>query len=428
MIEDIEIIIGTYEEFLLGYKAKFKNDQYMLLPTFSSKSHTASVRAVAVSEKYLASGGADDKIFIFDMKQRKEVQILINHTGTINTLKFTPNSKQLLSGAEDGRMLAIRVGSWNIDGNWEKAHDGSAVKHISCHPSGKLVLSLGQDFVARTWNLLTGRCVFKTNLKSKEHLGKSPECIEWSPKGNYFLLSGLRVVELISIENKKTEKEIKLQSKPVCLCWITEESFAIGLENGKVILSTIHLKDKEIYTEVDEKRIKCISHCNNILATASSSGEIALWNISIDNLSLKKITSVNIGCRPTCMALLNLQHFKKDYLLTESEIAEVTPKNKETTASKATFRNLQHVAVEYEDNLELNNVKINSNQESSDTDENVGTFVRIKKENIQNKTRKGNEKIKNKNKKKLIKRHESGKISKRKNLKKIKKKKEIEYI
>lgn len=38
--------------------------------------HIASIRTVHAKSKYLASGGADDRIYVYDMKKRQEIQVL----------------------------------------------------------------------------------------------------------------------------------------------------------------------------------------------------------------------------------------------------------------------------------------------------------------------------------------------------------------
>lgn len=40
--------------------------------------HIASIRTVHAKSKYLASGGADDRIYVYDMKKRQEVQVISN--------------------------------------------------------------------------------------------------------------------------------------------------------------------------------------------------------------------------------------------------------------------------------------------------------------------------------------------------------------
>lgn len=98
---DVEIIVGTYEEFVLGYKALKAEDgvsstllqnpalsktsiiailqKVNLSQSFANHAHRASVRCVASGGRFMASGGADDNIQLYDMKLRKEMGVLMHH-------------------------------------------------------------------------------------------------------------------------------------------------------------------------------------------------------------------------------------------------------------------------------------------------------------------------------------------------------------
>ena len=46
----------------------------------------------------------------------------------------------------------------------------SPVYSVSVHPSGKLGLSLGKDKTLRTWNLMTAKTAYVTNIKQGQYL------------------------------------------------------------------------------------------------------------------------------------------------------------------------------------------------------------------------------------------------------------------
>lgn len=97
MATNLEVIVGTYEQFLLGYKVEqvffsvffgincifhhslcfFQDgdDKYSLHQSFAVHAHIASIRTVHAKGKYLASGGADDRVYVYDMKKRQEIQV-----------------------------------------------------------------------------------------------------------------------------------------------------------------------------------------------------------------------------------------------------------------------------------------------------------------------------------------------------------------
>lgn len=161
-------------------------------------------------------------------------------------MDFTPDGTHLLSAADDGRMIATRLKTWFTDATWKKAHNGSAVTHVSCHPSGKLALSLGSDLVLRTWNLVKGRVAYKTNLKSRNTLGSQPDCLTWSPTGDYFTLSGQRVVEFWSIKTADVVRSQKTKSKPICLFWIADNVCLVGLEDGKILWLNVESNEEKV--------------------------------------------------------------------------------------------------------------------------------------------------------------------------------------
>lgn len=53
--------------------------------SFATHSHIASIRSVASNRHYLASGGADDSICLYDMRYRTESGKLTHHNGMTET-------------------------------------------------------------------------------------------------------------------------------------------------------------------------------------------------------------------------------------------------------------------------------------------------------------------------------------------------------
>ncbi|XP_019867890.2 p21-activated protein kinase-interacting protein 1-like [Aethina tumida] len=291
-----EVILGTYEEFLLGYY--FYAKQTEVVQSFASHDHSSSIRSVAYSGNYLASGGADDKIFIYDLKTRKEHCVLTQHDSTISALQFTSNHSHVISGSSDGVLAIVRTGNWQLEKIWEKAHKGSAILDIAVHESGKLALTLGSDCSLRTWNLVKGRQAYVINLNSKSKDAKSLEKIVWAPDGVHFILYGGKYIEIWSIESGGIVKVIELKEK-VCSCiWYTDEKLIFGLENGDLGHYTIESEEIETF-KAGESRIKAIATYESYIVTVTSSGEFKIWN-----KNLKEIVAHNTGCRITCLCIV----------------------------------------------------------------------------------------------------------------------------
>lgn len=350
MKANIEIIVGTYEEFLLGYTLERENEKEVLKQSFADKSHSGALKCLAVQGRWIATGGTDDRIFVYDMKSRKQSQILLNHNGTVNALAFTSGGTHLLSGGDDGCMIAVRLNTWLPEATWKKAHNGSPVTHIACHPSGKLALSLGSDLVLCTWNLVKGRVAYKTNLKSKSTiLGTMPDCLSLSPSGDFFTLAGKHVVEIWSIKTADMVKSQKTSSRPTCVSWINDEECLFGLEDGKILWLAVIAPGTVANIEAYSARVKAMFYRDRILVTAASSGEIKMWEVSTKNLKI--IASINIGCRPTCIAILGLDQFGGDYM-TNNKVIQSRKSEKTCEKTDVSSRERGIVTIEFDDGKE----------------------------------------------------------------------------
>lgn len=281
--------------------------------SFASHCHTASVRAVAASGRYVASGGADDKVFIFDMLKRQESSLLNLQRGTVTTLAFTPDTSHLFVGDSSGALIAYSTKTWELHKAWPKAHKGNAINLIRIHPSGKLAVTLGSELNMQLWNLIRGTCVNTTNLKAIPELGRIVDCIEWNASGDYLAISGAKVVQIWNTKTAVSERSFPVSHQPTCLAWIDEQTLAIGLASGHILFrknadgaTENETKEQEMFS----KRLKGMSMQAPFLTTICSDGEVALFKLDEDEFGkFTKITHTNVGCRPTCVTLLDKSAF-----------------------------------------------------------------------------------------------------------------------
>ncbi|KAJ9589507.1 hypothetical protein L9F63_017292 [Diploptera punctata] len=332
---DLEIIVGTYEEFLLGYKVlKKENDKFHLVQSFADHSHRASIRSVCAKGKYLASGSADESITLYDMKNRKECGILVQHNGMVNCMLFSPNGSHLLSGSEDGSIAIFRTGSWQLEKLFPKAHKGEV------HPTGKLALTVGTDATLRTWNLVKGRQAYATNLgKNRTGNGRAVTNILWSPDGNSYVLTIGAELNVYDVATAGIVYTIKLDKKISSVCFTKDTELAIGDEGGGISFYSVSEKKQLFVVEAhNNSRVKCLS-CVTVggkkfLVSTSSAGEIKLWKCKVGKL--KQICSTNSDCRITCLVVL-VANSDESTLNTEikEEITEINNTSNEVKSDKS---------------------------------------------------------------------------------------------
>lgn len=181
---------------------------------------------------------------------------------------------------------------------------GYPVTAIAVHPSDKLALSIGGDKSLKTWNLIKGRPAFTINLASKGVVMATD--IKFSPSGDRFSLISQQTVDVWTINKAGIEKRITCNSKPTCVQWFSDDRLFVGLENGNII--NFSMSDTEAMTfQAHKDRVKCLHYENDVLYSASSTGQIKLWSVS----NKFNICSSNASCRITCMTLNRQNHLVK---------------------------------------------------------------------------------------------------------------------
>lgn len=184
---------------------------------------------------------------------------------------------------------------------------GQPVTAIAVHPSDKLAFSIGGDKTLRTWNLVKGRPAFTINLASKGII--LPTEIKFSPGGDRFSLVSQQSVDVWTISKAGVEKRLNCNSKPASVQWISDERLFVGLDNGNIISLTVSENAAQTYS-AHKQRVKAMHFENEMLYSASSSGELKVWSVC-GKEKLTEICSANAGCRITCVTLNRQSHTVK---------------------------------------------------------------------------------------------------------------------
>lgn len=104
-----------------------------------------------------------------------------------------------------------------------------------------------------------------------------------------------------------------------------------------------------------------------------SSGEIKLWQIIENKQKLKEVATTNIGCRPTCISILDLEQFGANYVISSTigaKEAEIKP-----TTSKAKAPQRGVVTIEYENGEEDSDEDDDSDNDKGEDTENEADSV-----------------------------------------------------
>ncbi|KAM3605097.1 uncharacterized protein V6R79_020621 [Siganus canaliculatus] len=296
----LELIVGSYEQVAFGYRIKTDEKEWTAKADFTHHAHTASISAVAASERYVVTGSKDETIQLYDMKKKTEHGSLLHHDGTISCLEFYGTS-HLLSGGDDGLVCVWSTKKWECLKSI-KAHKGP-VTSLSVHPSGKLALTVGTDKTLRTWNLINGRSAFIKNIKQNAHI------IRWSPDGDKYVLVVNDRVDIYDLETASVKGTMQNPKRISSVKFLNNSILAVAGDDEIVRLFDTEKEKCVCEFKAHETRVKAVEsfmmedYC--VIVTASNDGFIRMWKLYLKE-ELEPPTlrgEVNTSARLTCLAV-----------------------------------------------------------------------------------------------------------------------------
>lgn len=108
----MRIVAGTYEGGLLGWESAGSGRTLRL--AFAFAAHPSSVRCLALDRHRrdtLLTGAADEAVRVFNLRGRREVGSLVEHTETVTALAFA-SAHYALSGDRSGAVCVWHRGDW----------------------------------------------------------------------------------------------------------------------------------------------------------------------------------------------------------------------------------------------------------------------------------------------------------------------------
>lgn len=113
--------------------------------------------AFSPDSKYVAAGGRDQLVHVWEAQTGKEVTLIKGHDGSVTAVRFFPDGKTLASAGHDG---TIRI--WDLATRRELRSFGNPntrLLNIAITPDGKHVIATNLDKAIRSWDVAIGKAV-----------------------------------------------------------------------------------------------------------------------------------------------------------------------------------------------------------------------------------------------------------------------------
>ncbi|XP_060776986.1 p21-activated protein kinase-interacting protein 1-like [Neoarius graeffei] len=299
MGDEVELVVGSYEQIVFGYRVCPGEEEWRLESVFTNHAHTASLTTVAANEQFVATGSKDETIQLYNMKTRTELGSLLHHSGTISCLQFG-SSAHLLSAGEDGLLCVWSTKTWECLKSFN-AHVGH-VTSLSLHPSGKLALSVGTDKKLRTWNLLEGRAAFTKNIK------QNAQIVQWSPAGDKYIVVVNDKLDVYDLASASIIGTFSFRKRISSVRFLKNTLLAVGGDDEHVQVYDLASEKCVCEFKAHENRVKALDsfEMNDlcVLVTASNDGFIKLWDFSTERQeAVRLLGQVNNTARLTCLSV-----------------------------------------------------------------------------------------------------------------------------
>lgn len=193
--------------------------------------HTAAILCIAASQngKFVATGGADNKLIVWDAATLKPLRVFTQHRDSVTSLAFRRGTNQLFTASKD-RTVKI----WSLDelayvetlfGHQDEVVDVDALAQEKCVTVG------ARDRTARLWKVVEeSQLVFRGGGAPGK--SKSDRAAKGSPND-----SGVDFLETKAYNEGSMDR----------IACIDDETFITGSDNGSLCLWNIY-KKKPVFT------------------------------------------------------------------------------------------------------------------------------------------------------------------------------------
>lgn len=236
---------------------------------------------------WIAAGGNNNKIHLWDAKSGDEVRVLAGHTSHVMSLAFSPDSTRIVSGGWDN---TVKV--WRVDAEGAKGSLRTLTQHtdrvwtVAWSPDGTRFASASSDGTVILYDAIRMQRLETIHAHSREARG-----IAFSPSGHLLASTGGdQTVKLWDITRHQQIRRLNVENARGRRLAVSPDGktfvVAARMPSERMQMGYLRLffdvstkKPSRILEERWEGYYSAAFHPNGEVLAADESNKIALWNI-----------------------------------------------------------------------------------------------------------------------------------------------------
>ncbi|EKE41312.1 hypothetical protein ENUP19_0161G0060 [Entamoeba nuttalli] len=341
------VAVGSYNSFLSGWE--FQSNENLELKSkqlFGFKVDKNCIKTVSVSPHYLALGGTDDLIRLYDLTIKREVCTLMDHSGTVN--KIVILNEEMISCSDDGNIIFYKLSPKKVDliNKIHVSKDG--VIDIALDSTGKICLCIGKKYM-KVVDLYRGKVAFETKLTF------DPETINWVHNDEFFCISHKN---LITVYNRKFEEFKILECDPKQVVRVAssfDNLLMIGTDKGEII--TWDFITPEEIKETIEKEEEIINKFNELKENGDSNEKEEEKEEGNDLKEQKSDSDISLNSDDEKVVTANIE---------EMETIEQTKEKMENEKQEETEKVDEKIKDDNEDNSKEDDIDIEEEEKEQE--------------------------------------------------------------
>lgn len=254
----------------------------------SFQKHTDSVYCVSTNPTnplLVATGGGDDRAFIWSLQDSSVVAELGSHSDTVNKLKFNTQGNILATAGMEGLVIL-----WSSP-DWRKIHSltgpGGSIEWIDWHPAGNVILAGSEDTTVWMWSLSSNMQNANCLNVFAGHSGPVT-CGRFTPSGKQVVTASQD--GSLRLWNPKTAAcEMVIQGNeyhqgPILslACHSNNQLMITGSEDHST--AVVNVNSKRIFGllrgHTDSVESLALSETFSLLATGSLDATVKIWDLN----------------------------------------------------------------------------------------------------------------------------------------------------